>query len=135
MVAIARHSDATGERRWHVAGSALVGAAGLGLSAMIGTPTLMLAAISVAALGIWGAIGTFWTLPTAFLSGTAAAGGIALINSIGNLGGFASPYLIGRIRGRSSSFVGALALLSASLVLAGVLALIIKPPAAALPTE
>jgi MFS transporter, ACS family, tartrate transporter len=99
------------------------------VSALMDTPALMLAAISVAALGIWGAIGTFWTLPTAYLSGTAAAGGIALINSIGNVGGFASPYLIGLIRGRSSGFGAALALLSVSLVVAGVLALLVRQSA------
>jgi ACS family tartrate transporter-like MFS transporter len=75
---------------------------------------LLVLAICVAAVGIWGALGTFWTLPTAFLSGTAAAGGIALINSVGNLGGFAGPYLVGLVRGDSPGFFGALALLRAS---------------------
>jgi ACS family tartrate transporter-like MFS transporter len=92
---------------------------------------LLVATICVAALGIWSALGTFWTLPTAFLSGTAAAGAIALINSVGNLGGFAGPYLVGLVRGDSTSFVGALALLAGFLVLTGVLALLVERPVAA----
>lgn len=124
MVLVARHSDKTGERRLHVALPAFLGAAGMALSAAMHSPVALIAAISLAAIGIWGAIGTFWTLPTAFLSGTAAAGGIALINSIGNVGGFASPYAIGLVRGSSSSFTGALLLLSASLAIGGTLALL-----------
>jgi ACS family tartrate transporter-like MFS transporter len=131
MVAIARHSDRTGERRWHVALSAFVGAAGLAASALAQSPVLLVAAICVAAVGIWGALGTFWTLPTAVLSGTAAAGGIALINSIGNLGGFAGPYLVGLVRGDSPGFLGALALLAGFLVLTGVLALLVERPGVA----
>ena len=126
MVFIARHSDKTGERRRHVAYSAFVGAVGMALSAVAHTPALLLIAISIAAIGIWGALGTFWTLPTAFLSGTAAAGAIALINAIGNIGGFASPYLIGLVRGESQSFTGALLLLCASLAVGGVLALTMR---------
>lgn len=126
MVLIARHSDKTGERRRHVAVSAFVGALGMGISAFMHSPAALLMAIAFAAIGIWGALGTFWTLPTAFLSGTAAAGAIALINAIGNIGGFASPYLIGLVRGTSTSFTGALLLLSASLTLGGVLALTIQ---------
>ena len=131
MVAIARHSDRTGERRWHVALSAFVGAAGLLASALAQSPVLLVGAVCVAAVGIWGALGTFWTLPTAFLSGTAAAGGIALINSVGNLGGFAGPYLVGLVRGDSPGFLGALALLAGFLTLTGVLALLVERPAAA----
>jgi MFS family permease len=129
MVAIARHSDRTGERRWHVALSAFVGAAGMAASAVAHAPAVLLAAIAIAALGIWGALGTFWTLPTALLGGTAAAGGIAFVNAIGNVGGFASPYLVGLVRGDSSSFGGALALLCGALVLAGVLTQAIAPRA------
>lgn len=130
MVAVARHSDRTGERRWHVALSAFVGAAGLAASGLAQSPVLLVAAVCVASIGIWGALGTFWTLPTAFLSGQAAAGGIALINSVGNLGGFVGPYLVGLVRGDSTSFLGALALLAGFLVLTGVLALLVERPVA-----
>ncbi|MDF1503387.1 MFS transporter [Roseisolibacter sp. H3M3-2] len=140
MVLIARHSDRTGERRLHVALPALVGAVGLAASAAATSPLALVAAICVAALGIWGALGTFWTLPTAFLTGRAAAGAIALINAVGNLGGFVSPYLVGLVRGSSTGFVGALAMLAAFLAGASVLALLLAhraaPPALApLPAE
>ncbi len=126
MVVIARHSDKTGERRWHIALSAFAGSLGMAISAVATTPTVVLAAISLAAIGIWGALGTFWTLPTAFLSGTAAAGAIALINAIGNIGGFASPYLIGMVRGQTDSFTAAWLLLSACLGVGGMLVLNIR---------
>jgi len=98
----------------------------MAISAVATTPTVVLAAISLAAIGIWGALGTFWTLPTAFLSGTAAAGAIALINAIGNIGGFASPYLIGMVRGQTDSFTAAWLLLSACLGVGGMLVLNIR---------
>src|SRR5690242_1554285 len=89
MVAIARHSDRAGERRRHVAVPAFTAAAGLMLGALVqGHPVPAFLALCVAAAGIWGTLGPFWSLPTTFLSGVAGAGGIALINSVGNVGGF-----------------------------------------------
>lgn len=123
MVLIGRHSDSIGERRWHVAGSAFLGAAGFLLSATTKSPTWALISISIAAFGIFGAMPTFWTMPTAVLSGTGAAAGIALINSIGNLGGFLGPYAIGLIRSHTPSFGWALVALAGALVFAGALAL------------
>ena len=92
-----RHSDRTGERVGHTSGAMLLAAIGLvGSGFLIQTsPVLALAAICVAAMGIFGAISPFWELPSAALAGAAAASGIALINSLGNLGGFASPYAVG----------------------------------------
>src|SRR5262249_20943175 len=81
MVYIGRHSDRRDERRWHVAGPALVAASGLVVSALTASPAVAVVAISVAALGIWGALGPFWAMPTAILRGSAAAAGIAWINS------------------------------------------------------
>ena len=104
MVAIARHSDRTNERRWHVAGPAFIAALGLVLGAFAPTPSTTVATLSLAAIGIWGVLGTFWTLPTSFLRGTAAAGGIAVINSIGCLAGFATPWMIGTLKERTGSF-------------------------------
>ncbi len=115
MVVVARHSDETGERRWHVAGPALVATIGFVASASVRSPVMALVALSVAASGVWGALGPFWTLPTAFLSGTAAAGGIALINSIGNVGGFVGPYAVGWIRDATGSFAAGLLVLAAAL--------------------
>jgi ACS family tartrate transporter-like MFS transporter len=123
MVIIGAHSDRTGERRWHVAGSALVGASGFALTALApATVATSLAALSLAAAGIWGALGPFWTMPAAFLRGTAAAGGIAIVNSVGNLGGFVGPFFVGYVRDATGSFAGGLLGLTASLILAASIA-------------
>jgi ACS family tartrate transporter-like MFS transporter len=126
MVAVARSSDRRGERRWHVAIPAFAGAAGLTIAALFGNPVIALAALSLGAAGIWGATGPFWSIPPAFLTGAGAAAGIALINSVGNLGGFAGPYLVGLVRQMSHSFSGGLAALAAMLALAGCLALALR---------
>jgi ACS family tartrate transporter-like MFS transporter len=78
------HSDVTGERAWHVALPLLIAAAGFVWSAYTQTLLLTMVALSIATAGIYAAIGSFWSLPTAILSGTAAAAGLALVNSIGN---------------------------------------------------
>src|ERR1051325_4455709 len=87
MVLIGNHSDKTGERRRHVAMPALAGSIGLILSALLQSHSPLLASLALClpAPGLWSARGPFWSLPTEFLSGTAAAGGIALINSVGRL--------------------------------------------------
>lgn len=128
MVAVGHHSDRTNERRWHVAGSAWVGALGLSLAAWFAhSPWLGLAALSLAALGIWGTVGPFWALPTTMLSGTAAAAGIALVNSIGNLGGFAGPYAVGVLKKQTGFFSAGLYGLAGLLVVGGLLALSLRP--------
>jgi ACS family tartrate transporter-like MFS transporter len=136
MVVVGRHSDRTGERRWHIAGPALVGALGFAASASFEHPALALASLSLAALGIWSALGPFWTLPPSFLAGTAAAGGIALINSVGNLGGFAGPYALGLLKQATGGFRAGLWLLALSLLVVAALALRLPhvPRAAALPS-
>jgi D-galactonate transporter len=126
MVAVGAHSDRSRERRVHVAAAALVGAAGLAASAVVHSPTLGLIALSVAAMGIFSAIPVFWSLPTAFLSGTAAAGAIALINSFGNLGGFVGPYLIGRVRDVTGGFTGSLLTIAGLLVCSATLAVSLR---------
>nr|WP_231940188.1 MFS transporter [Bordetella trematum] len=99
MVVNGAHSDTTRERRLHCAGATLVGAVGLSLSgAYIGSPVLAMVGLSVAAIGVLGAFPVFWAIPAAFLTGTAAAGGIALINSVGNLAGFATPFMMGWLK-------------------------------------
>lgn len=93
------NSDRTGERRWHTAGGFAMCAAGMVMLAMIdGSPALQLLALTLVTCGALCWVVTFWSIPTAFLSGAAAAAGIAWINSIGNLGGHFGPDLIGRIR-------------------------------------
>ena len=110
-------------RRWHLAGSAFVGAAGLLASASVTSPVGSLLALSLGALGVWSALGPFWARSATFACGSAAAGAIALVNSVGNLGGFLGPYLIGLVKERTHGFAGGLAVLAGGLVLAGVIAL------------
>jgi MFS family permease len=93
------HSDRTGERHWHCASGFLVMLIGLVILALAAhAPIISIIALTFVTIGWAGYVVTFWSLPTAFLSGTAAAAGIALINSVGNLGGYFGPDMIGRIR-------------------------------------
>jgi len=127
MVLIGASSDRTGERRWHVAVPCLIGAAGFVLTVLAPqTPAAALTTLSIAAFGIWGTLGPFWTLPTAFLRGSAAAGGIALVNSIGNVGGFVGPFLMGWIREATGGFSAGLLTLAAILVCGAGLVLSIR---------
>ncbi|WP_235922712.1 MFS transporter [Rugamonas aquatica] len=122
MVLAARHSDRSGERRWHAAAAAVAGALGLVAATIYSDSTVLaMAALSVATAGILTTFPIFWSLPTALLGGTAAAAGIALINSVGNLAGFASPYLVGAIKDASGSTANGIYLLAASLVAGAVL--------------
>jgi MFS family permease len=99
MVVWGGHSDRTGERRWHSALGLIVATIGLLALAQIGHAAIpSIIALTLVTAGILSWVATFWSLPTAFLSGTAAAAGIAWINSVGNLGGHFGPDLIGRIR-------------------------------------
>ena len=124
MVLVGHHSDVTGERRWHIATAAIVGAAAFAVSALPSiSGALGLAALTVATAGLTSALSTFWSLPTAFLSGTAASVGIAWINSVGNLAGYVSPFLVGRIRDATHSMMPALLLVSFSCLLSGVITL------------
>jgi len=131
MLLVGRHSDRTGERRWHVAIGAISSAAGFAMSSYLHNPYLAMVALTLAFVGLKATLGPFWALGTAFLSGTAAAGGIALINSVGNLGGFFGPTLVGIIKDRTGSNVAALLFLGGSLLLMGLLALTIRTPARA----
>ncbi|TAM60209.1 MFS transporter [bacterium] len=124
MVIVGRSSDSSRERRWHVAGPAFVGALGLVVSVYLHSAVGAFIGLIFGAIGIYAALGPFWTFAPAFLTGTAAAGGIALINSIGNLGGFLGPYVVGAVKTRTGSFTDALGFLIAALIVAGVLALL-----------
>ncbi len=95
MVLVSRHSDRTGERHWHVSLSAFVAAAAFVISGLPGLPPVwVMVALAIAITGVMSAAACFWALPTAILSGTAAAAGIALINSLGNLAGYVSPEMV-----------------------------------------
>ena len=123
MVTVAKHSDSTGERRWHLALCAMCGAIALAASAAAHSPWVSLLSISIAAAGVSSTAGPFWTLPAGFLEGAAAAGGIALINSTGNLAGFVGPSVVGLIRQVTGSFAGGLLVMALAVLIAGIIAL------------
>ncbi|MBG7620907.1 MFS transporter [Herbaspirillum sp. AP02] len=124
MIWTSTHSDRTGERRWHVALPALVGMVGLIASTLLPqTPLVAVATLTVATMGIITGLAQFWCLPPAFLRGAAAAAGIAVINSVGNLAGFVSPFIVGWIKDVTHSTNNGLYVISASLVVAAAIAL------------
>ncbi len=127
MILNGRHSDRTGERRFHVAAAAGIAAGGAMLAAFAGNPWLAMLGLVILLAGQKSTLGPFWALGTAALSGTAAAGGIALINSVGNLGGYFGPRLVGIIKDRTGSDTTALLWLGGALLLLSGLALILKP--------
>lgn len=121
MLLVGGHSDRTGERCWHVTLSAFTAALAFAASSIPGLPPwLLLSRLAVAITGVMSAIACFWALPTAMLSGRAAAAGIAWINSVGNLAGYASPEWIGWLKMRYE-MTGALLGLSFMLALSAVL--------------
>jgi D-galactonate transporter len=113
MVWWGRRSDRVAERRFHTAFPLFVAAVGIAISTALDDPTLKMISLCVAGFGIFACLPVFWTLPTAFLSGAAAAAGIAVINSIGNLAGFAGPFAMGWIKDHTGSYSGGLLLLAA----------------------
>jgi nitrate/nitrite transporter NarK len=117
MVLWGLHSDRTGERNKHAAAACFLTFAGLAVCVLLNDPVWMMVALVLAQMGQAAIAPTFWTLPTAMLSGTAAAGGIAMINAVGNLGGFLGPYLMGVIQDATGSFsLGLLAIAIGALV-------------------
>lgn len=112
MVLIGMHSDRTGERFLHIAVPSMVAALGFSASACLTSPVPGMIALTVAAVGDLGSRGPFWALPSRFLAGSASAAGIALINTIGSVGGFAGPYAVGLVKNATGSFTGGLLLLA-----------------------
>jgi len=124
MVLVGRSADRHQERRWHVAIPGLLGALGLVLSVMWrGDTVLAMAALTLATMGILCTLPLFWSLPTSFLAGAGAAAGIALINSLGNLSGFVSPYMMGWLKDLTKSTDAGMYVLATSLVVGGLLTL------------
>ena len=122
MILIGRNSDRTGERRWHLGLATFAGGAGYLLCGYFNTNTIALVGgLTLAATGIITAIGLFWVLPPRFLSGMAAAAGIALINSLGQLGGIISPYMVGKVKDLTGSTTMALYAVAAMCIVAAVL--------------
>jgi MFS transporter, ACS family, tartrate transporter len=124
MVLWGVRSDRTRERIWHVALPLLLGGAAFAWSAFTGPLWLTMVALTLATVGIYAAIGTFWSLPTAILAGTGAAAGLALVNSMGNLGGFAGPSIVGVTKQATGSFTAALLFLAGALALGAVITLL-----------
>ncbi len=123
MVLWARHSDRTGERSWHVIAACIVAAAGLFMAGSTASIVGVILALTIVNCGISASKPPLWSMPTLFLSGSAAAAGIATINSLGNLGGFVGPFMIGLIKQQTGSyswglwFVAGLLILSSLVVL------------------
>jgi ACS family tartrate transporter-like MFS transporter len=121
MIAWGRHSDLTGERVWHVALACMLSTLAFAAIAGIGSQAVVLVSLAMVAIGVCSTLAPFWAIPPTFLAGTAAAGGIALINAVGNLGGFAGPYAVGWALQATGSYAGGMAILSASMAVAAVL--------------
>ena len=126
MILWSRHSDRVGERTWHVVLACLAAATGLCIAVSSNGLVGLIAALTLVNIGISCAKPPLWSMPTMFLSGSAAATGIAAINSIGNLGGFAGPAMIGWLKDRTGSFAGGLYFVAGLLVLSAVLTLVLS---------
>jgi MFS family permease len=128
MIYWGSHSDRTGERRWHSAGGFLIELVGLLILAVAHkSPIVSIFALTLVTIGWAAFVVTFWSLPTAFLSGTAAAAGIAWINSVGNLGGYFGPDMIGRIRTATGGAAEAAFFTLAAVALLGALVILLLP--------
>lgn len=126
MVAWGRHSDRTGERIWHAALPPIIGGIALAAAGLFPLPLLAFILICIATVGIYCEFGPFWTLPAVFLAEAAAAVGIAVINSVGNLGGFIGPSLVGFLTKTTGSTDAGLVAIGACLILCGLLTLAVR---------
>jgi sugar phosphate permease len=132
MLYIGHSSSKRNEKRWHGAIGLFIGAIGLGVGVFMKNPQISFFFVILAAIGTYAPFGVWWSYPTTFLSGPAAAGAVGLINSCGNIGGFIGPYITGWIKQTTGSFVGAWVYLALSLTASGLLILTFKK---ALPTD
>jgi ACS family tartrate transporter-like MFS transporter len=120
MIVWARVSDARGERIRHIVQPALIAAVSLLIGAFLGASLWTVVALTVATMGVYAALVVLWTLPQSFLGGTAAAGAIALVNSIANLGGFLGPTVVGYLKQATGSYTVAMGFLSMGLVMTAI---------------
>ena len=125
MILVGRSSDRSMERRYHAAFSLLVGGIGFLSLSRIHSPFVTMVLLSLLAIGYCSSLSPFWAMPSEFLTGFSAASGIALINSVGNLGGFVGPYAVGYIIEKTGTLYGGLAFAGVSLVLAATLVLLL----------
>jgi MFS transporter, ACS family, tartrate transporter len=119
MFLVGNHSDKKNERRWHVAVCLTISAIAMIISSYIANTNIVLAFVflTIALCGAFGAYSPFWAIPPSFLTGAAAGGAIALINSIGNLGGFFGPYIVGYIKDVTGSFTASMIFLGISMII------------------
>lgn len=130
MVLWSRHGDRTGERVWHVAIPTILGGIAIPVALYLSSPITAMIAVTICTMGICAALPTFWPLPTMFLSGAAAAAGIALINSVGNAAGFFGPYITGWLTDLTGSAKLGLWVVGIVMVAAGAVVVALKaaPP-------
>ena len=126
MVYIGNSSARTGEKRWHGAIPLMIGSVGMLIGAFSSNSYIAYASVILAAVGVYGPFGVWWSYPTTFLTGAAAAGAIGMINSVGNIGGFIGPYSIGYLKDLTGNFSLAYISLSGSLMLSALLMLTLK---------
>jgi len=129
MIIISAHSDRTRERKWHVVVCALIGATGLAIAAFFPHPVwLFVLGFAICQIGQRTIVSVFWSIPPAFLGGTAAAAGIALVNSIGNLGGYLGNESMGWLLQKTGGYTGGLLTLGGSLLVLAVLVATLRLP-------
>jgi len=121
LIAWGWSSDRNQERRWHLIVASTLGAIGLGFAAWSGASYWALLGMSAATVGIYGSRAAFWPMPSIFLTGTAAAGAIASINAVGNLGGYFGPFIVGWIKDSTKSFEAGLYFLAACSLMAAII--------------
>jgi MFS transporter, ACS family, tartrate transporter len=126
MVLLGRHSDRTMERKGHVAAALLMAAVGIGLSGLVSNPIIVMALLCFAQIGVSSVPPMFWPLPASFLTGASAAAGIAAINSLGNLSGFAGPFAMGYLKDLTGNFTVGLLLLAGCSVVGAVVAVSLR---------
>jgi MFS transporter, ACS family, tartrate transporter len=121
LIAWGWSSDRNKERRWHLIAASTLGALGLAFAAWSGASYWALLGMSAATVGIYGSRAAFWPMPSLFLTGTAAAGAIAMINAVGNLGGYFGPVIVGWIKDSTQSFEAGLYFLAACSLMAAII--------------
>lgn len=121
MLLIGFSSDRFMERKWHMTGSMILAGVGIIGSALTTNPVLTILFIALSSIGYYGCMPIFWTIPSTFLTGASAAAGIAFINSIGNLGGFVGPIIVGWIKDTTGNFISGLIFLGICVLLGSIL--------------
>jgi len=126
MVLLGRHSDRTMERKGHVAVALLMAAVGIGLAGLVSNSVIIMALLCFAQIGVSAVPPMFWPLPSSFLTGASAAAGIAAINSLGNLSGFAGPYAMGYLKDLTGNFTAGLLLLAGCALVGAIVVVILR---------